>query len=117
MSSTATVPASVPAAFAPRTKKRARRAPSPVRWVPDSLRAFDLTPLAKGVRVPLDPVRPRGAPSAASLPYAYEERDSFDENAGPHPYHERGWRGRLPGPGLLGANVANVPAGGQILVF
>ena len=94
----------------PRSRKRARRAPTPERWVPDSLRTFDLTPLVKSTPVPLPPVRP------FSDTFNYEERDSFDENASPNPYHVTGWSGRLPGPGLMGTNVANT-TGGQLLVF
>ncbi|KAI0761653.1 hypothetical protein BD413DRAFT_588516 [Trametes elegans] len=93
-----------------RARKRARRAPSPVLWVPESLKAFDLTPLAKGTPVPLPPVRPFQENNRV------EERDSFDENASPTPYHPHGWKGRLPGPGLLGHNVAN-RAGGHLLIF
>ncbi|TBU48714.1 hypothetical protein BD309DRAFT_1015405 [Dichomitus squalens] len=94
----------------PRTRKRARRAPSPSDWVPDSLRLFDLTPMTKSTPVPLPPVRP------FNDTYNQEERDSFDENASLTPYHPQGWKGRLPGPGLLGNNVAN-RSGGQILIF
>ncbi|RPD58484.1 hypothetical protein L226DRAFT_718 [Lentinus tigrinus ALCF2SS1-7] len=96
----------------PRPRKRARRAPSPERWVPDSLRTFDLTPVAKSTPVPLPPVRP----FADSYNHLIEERDSFDENASATPYHPRGWKGRLPGPGLMGNNVAN-RSGGQLLIF
>ncbi|KAI0638930.1 hypothetical protein C8Q77DRAFT_17864 [Trametes polyzona] len=94
-----------------RSRKRARRAPSPSLWVPDSLKAFDLTPLAKGTPVPLPPVRPFQENNQL-----VEERDSYDENASANPYHPRGWKGRLPGPGLMGTNVAN-RAGGQLLIF
>ncbi|KAI8983324.1 hypothetical protein BD414DRAFT_78974 [Trametes punicea] len=93
-----------------RTRKRARRAPSPVLWVPDSLKAFDLTPLTKGTPIPLPPVRP------FQENHYVEERDSFDENASANPYHPRGWKGKLPGPGLMGNNVAN-RGGGQLLIF
>ncbi|KAI0762534.1 hypothetical protein C8Q74DRAFT_1371554 [Fomes fomentarius] len=96
-----------------RSRKRARRAPSPERWVPDSLRTFDLTPIQKSTPVPLPPVRP--FQDAYNNTY-YEERDSFDENAAANPYHPRGWKGRLPGPGLMGTNVAN-RSGGQLLIF
>ncbi|KAI1789177.1 hypothetical protein LXA43DRAFT_974402 [Ganoderma leucocontextum] len=94
----------------PRSRKRARRAPSPALWVPESLRTFDLTPITKGTPVPLPPVRP--FQDSQNL----EERDSFDENAAMTPYHPHGWKGRLPGPGLLGNNVAN-RSGGHILIF
>lgn len=96
-----------------RSRKRARRAPSPERWIPDSLRTFDLTPIQKSTPVPLPPVRP--FQDAYNNVY-YEERDSFDENAAANPYHPRGWKGRLPGPGLMGTNVAN-RSGGQLLIF
>ncbi|EIW65098.1 uncharacterized protein TRAVEDRAFT_16943 [Trametes versicolor FP-101664 SS1] len=95
-----------------RSRKRARRAPSPSLWVPESLKAFDLTPLAKGTPVPLPPVRPLRENNGTYI----EERDSFDENTGANPYHPRGWQGRLPGPGLMGTNVAN-RSGGQLLIF
>lgn len=95
-----------------RSRKRARRAPSPIRWVPESLKTFDLTPMTKGTPVPLPPVRPFQDMNV----YFFEERDSFDENTPVNPYHPRGWTGRLPGPGLLGNNVAN-RNGGQLLLF
>ncbi|KAI0367478.1 hypothetical protein BV20DRAFT_555444 [Pilatotrama ljubarskyi] len=94
-----------------RCRKRARRAPSPSLWIPDSLKAFDLTPLSKGTPVPLPPVRPFQENN-----HLIEERDSYDENASANPYHPRGWKGRLPGPGLMGNNVAN-RSGGQLLIF
>ncbi|TFK84866.1 hypothetical protein K466DRAFT_601659 [Polyporus arcularius HHB13444] len=96
----------------PRPRKRARRAPSPERWVPDSLRTFDLSPIAKSTPVPLPPVRP----FSDNYNQFFEERDSFDENASVNPYHPGGWKGRLPGPGLMGHNVAN-RSGGQLLIF
>ena len=74
------------------------------------MKAFDLTPLAKCTPVPLPPVRPFQESNHL------EERDSFDENASANPYHPRGWKGRLPGPGLMGNNVAN-RSGGQLLIF
>ncbi|KAI0757456.1 hypothetical protein C8Q80DRAFT_1265379 [Daedaleopsis nitida] len=95
-----------------RSRKRARRAPTPERWIPDSLRVFDLTPLTKATPVPLPPVRP----FQDSYNHVLEERDSFDENASTTPYHPRGWKGRLPGPGLTSQNVAN-RSGGQLLIF
>ncbi|KAL6298164.1 hypothetical protein BKA93DRAFT_812386 [Sparassis latifolia] len=96
----------------PTRAKRGRRAPSPSRWVPDSLKVFDLTPISKGTPVPLPPVQPFQDANA----HVWEERDSFDENADVAPYHPQGWRGRLPGPGLLGKDVANTSSEG-ILVF
>ncbi|EAU93620.2 hypothetical protein CC1G_02850 [Coprinopsis cinerea okayama7 len=73
--------------------KRRRRAPSPSRWVPLSLLSFNLMPedFYKSVQVPLPPVR-------RNLPR--EERDSWDENSSPRPYHPDHWKGVLPGPGL-----------------
>ncbi|KAH9927430.1 uncharacterized protein BXZ73DRAFT_102570 [Epithele typhae] len=106
-------PHSHPSHPPPTQRKRARRAPSPSRWVPPSLSAFDLTPLTSDAPMPLPPVHPFGCANASP---AYEERDSFDESADPHPYAARGWRGRLPGPGLLAANVTNT-SGGQLVIF
>ncbi|KZT09070.1 uncharacterized protein LAESUDRAFT_757236 [Laetiporus sulphureus 93-53] len=105
---------STPAASTDRAArpKRIRRAPSPSRWVPDSLRLFDLTPIVKSTPVPLPPVQP----AEDSNIQAYEERDSFDENLSPTPYHPNGWKGRLPGPGLMGKDVMNT-SGGRILIF
>jgi hypothetical protein len=73
--------------------KRRRRAPSPSRWVPLSLLSFNLSSEenARSVQVPLPPVR-------RHLPR--EERDSWDENCAPRPYHPEGWQGTLPGPGF-----------------
>lgn len=87
--------------------KRSRRAPSPCRWVPDSLRSFDLTPQTKSTPVPLPPVQPFGDS---------EERDSLDENVAVAPYHPLGWKGILPGPGVMERDIANT-SGGRILVF
>ncbi|KAI1787858.1 hypothetical protein LXA43DRAFT_895617, partial [Ganoderma leucocontextum] len=94
----------------PRPRKRARRAPSPVHWVPESLQMFNLTPVTTSTPVPLPPVRPSEDPDRL------EERDSFDENASLTPYHPQGWSGRLPGPGLLDSNVTQ-RSGGQIMTF
>jgi len=95
-----------------RKPKRSRRAPSPCRWIPESLKFFDLTPLSKGTPIPLSPVQPfQGNPHTWP-----EERDSYDENATENPYHPHGWNGRLPGPGLMGKDVANT-SGGRLLVF
>ncbi|KAJ3512179.1 hypothetical protein NMY22_g15411 [Coprinellus aureogranulatus] len=75
------------------TQKRRRRAPSPSRWVPLSLLSFNLVSedMYRSVSVPLAPVR-RNLPK--------EERDSWDENVAPTPYHPHVWKGVLPGPGL-----------------
>ncbi|TFK23711.1 hypothetical protein FA15DRAFT_446538 [Coprinopsis marcescibilis] len=73
--------------------KRRRRAPSPSRWVPLSLLQFNLISddFYRTVQVPMPPVR-------RCLPK--EERDSWDENTSPRPYHPESWDGVLPGPGL-----------------
>ncbi|OSD04148.1 hypothetical protein PYCCODRAFT_1364894 [Trametes coccinea BRFM310] len=98
--------------MASRPQKQARRAPAPVLWVPDSLKRFDLTPSTESALVPLPPVRPFQGSNQV------EERDSFDKNASVMPYHPRGWKGRLPGPGLLGDNVTDrTRSGGQVLIF
>ncbi|GJE89184.1 Zinc-finger domain-containing protein [Phanerochaete sordida] len=97
-------------ADAPRPKRR-RRAPSPSRWVPESLRAFDLTPYAKATPVPLPPVAPHGA---------LEERDSFvryDARAGARLYHPSGWTGRLPGPALLEPEGLGGAMGARMLII
>lgn len=77
--------------------KRHRRAPSPVYWIPTSLKGFNLRSeeFHKCTPVPLPPVSP--------CTYPYEERDSWDENVGAEPYHPREWdkKGRLPGPAIL----------------
>ncbi|KAG6885505.1 hypothetical protein C0993_000755 [Termitomyces sp. T159_Od127] len=100
--------------------KRRRRAPSPSRWVPASLLSFNLNPpeAKKCTPVPLPPVR-RNLPK--------EERDSWDENVSSTPYHPRGWKNVLPGPGLglgLGKDVRNLNIGsnggymlGRVLVL
>ncbi|KAG6901999.1 hypothetical protein C0995_005799 [Termitomyces sp. Mi166 len=101
--------------------KRRRRAPSPSRWVPPSLLSFNLTPpeAKKCTPVPLPPVR-RNLPK--------EERDSWDENVSSTPYHPRGWKNVLPGPGLGlglgGKDVRNLNIGnnggymlGRVLVL
>ncbi|PPQ63546.1 hypothetical protein CVT24_004776 [Panaeolus cyanescens] len=92
--------------------KRRRRATSPDRWVPASLRNFNLQSEAsyQSTPVPLPPVR-RNPPR--------EERDSWDENVSHLPYHPCGWSGVLPGPGLSqglglgGKDVRNVNFGGR----
>lgn len=92
--------------------KRVRRAPSPSHWIPESLKMFDLAPTAKSTPVPLSPVRPFSDPNGR----VWEERDSYDENVAPAPYHPSGWKGVLPGPGLMGKDVANT-SGGRLLIF
>lgn len=99
-------------AKAPNAPKRRRRAPSPSLWVPFSLRTFNLISeeLKKAVPVPLPPV--------CFNPPA-EERNSWDENVGPTPYHPCGWKGVLPGPGLKqgmgtrGKDAKNLNLGGS----
>ena len=100
------------------TAKRRRRAPSPTRWIPFSLLAFDLTPAEyhKSTPVPLPPVKP------SMNGQWIEERNSWDENVGIAPYHTD-WTGKLPGPGfrighgfgLGGRDVANLGAGGYFM--
>ncbi|KAF9017111.1 hypothetical protein BDP27DRAFT_1440563 [Rhodocollybia butyracea] len=100
--------------------KRRRRAPSPSRWVPNSLRGFILEELQRAASVPLPPV----------VPSAYEERNSWDENVGMAPYHPREWafKPQLPGPGMGtyafgGRDVRNISGGsreqmlGRLIVF
>jgi len=79
------------------TAKRRRRAPSPMRWVPDSLLAFDLCPIeaTKATSVPLPPVMP-------ARDHPFEERNSWDTSFGRRPYHPEEWLGKLPGPGFVG---------------
>ncbi|KAJ6569216.1 hypothetical protein B0H19DRAFT_692042 [Mycena capillaripes] len=113
---------------APAPRKRRRRPPSPTRWIPASLRSFNIlapevTPAA---RVPLKPVSPRRARAAYSRPGSDvgsddgpewdEERDSYNENVGRAPYHPSDWdkTHRLPGPlpdlvkfgGAIGGNYS-----------
>lgn len=79
--------------------KRHRRAPSPSNWIPPSLLGFNLKPedFKKSVPVPLPPV----------VPSKTEERNSWDENVDASPYHPRGWKHKLPGPGLgMGLGLA-----------
>ncbi|KAF5392203.1 hypothetical protein D9757_001419 [Collybiopsis confluens] len=100
--------------------KRRRRAPSPSRWIPESLRGYILEGLQKTTPIPLPPVKPS----------VYEERNSWDENVGDAPYHPREWdcKPRLPGPGvhnfLFGGrdvqNIGNVGREqilGRVMVF
>ncbi|KAJ6488282.1 hypothetical protein C8R47DRAFT_1216085 [Mycena vitilis] len=110
---------------APTPRKRRRRPPSPSRWIPASLRSFNiLAPeVQPAAKVPLDPVSPRRARQAHSRiesdttdgPQWDEERDSWDENVGRTPYHPSDWEKthRLPGPacvvkfgGALGGNYS-----------
>ena len=100
-------------AFRPRApkRKRRRRAPSPSRGVPDSLRTFDLTPYAKGTPVPLPPVQP----FHDQRNRVEEERDSFDQSFPSTPYHPDHWCGKLPGPALLEREMNQM--GGTVLVF
>ncbi|KAJ8088810.1 hypothetical protein PM082_014056 [Marasmius tenuissimus] len=74
-------------------QKRRRRAPSPSRWIPNSLSSFNLEVAQKTVTIPLPPVSPS----------EWEERNSYDENVGTSPYHPREWQYKpwLPGPGLV----------------
>jgi hypothetical protein len=64
----------------------------------------------RSVSVPLPPVR-RNLPK--------EERDSWDENVSPTPYHPSGWKGVLPGPGLpslqglRGKDMSKMPFNGH----
>ncbi|KAF7292643.1 C2H2 conidiation transcriptional factor [Mycena indigotica] len=84
-----------------RTPKRRRRPPSPSRWVPPSLRSFNLLPpeASPPANLPLDPVSPARS-EAGPLWAAYEDRDSYDENVGSAPYRDAEWnkKRRLPGP-------------------
>ncbi|KAF8150398.1 hypothetical protein K438DRAFT_440864 [Mycena galopus ATCC 62051] len=93
---------------APVPRKRRRRPPSPSRWIPASLRAFNLlaAEVIPAAPVPLLPVSPRydsDTGSDLSGPQWDEERDSWDENVGSAPYHPRDWEKthRLPGPGVV----------------
>jgi len=93
------------------TFKRRRRAPSPSRWIPFSLLAFDLSPieLQKSTPVPLPPVTP--VPASVRTVWS-EERDSWDENVGVAPYDRYEYKGTLPGPGL-GMNYNTGTFGGR----
>jgi hypothetical protein len=92
----------------PEPKKRTRRAHSPARWIPASLQGLMLDAPAGVAPMPLPPVTPyivRVQPSASGaedvqqyngLPttkfkdgkeYVWEERNSFDQNVHPTPYH------------------------------
>lgn len=114
-----------PSDIKPVIQKRRRRAPSPSQWIPYSLSHFNLSSeeLQKSAPIPLPPVR-------RCLPR--EERDSWDENVNATPYHPRGWKNVLPGPGhgmgvfpaFGGRDVRNLNIGGngsymlgRVLVF
>ncbi|KDQ52981.1 hypothetical protein JAAARDRAFT_183631 [Jaapia argillacea MUCL 33604] len=95
--------------------KRRRRAPSPSLWIPESLRDFNLAFYPKTASMPLPPVVSYGTPDTGSM---WEERNSYDnedEDENCNFYHPRGWKGTLPGPGLLGRDVLNTK--GKLLVF
>ncbi|KZV77428.1 hypothetical protein PENSPDRAFT_730263 [Peniophora sp. CONT] len=93
-------------------KRRARRAPSPERWVPESLRTFNLTTVDMGCSVPLPPVLPSQGHAGM-----IEERDSYEEIPSDKPYHPEGWRGRLPGPGLRDIITSGVSSMGRLVFF
>ncbi|TDL22386.1 hypothetical protein BD410DRAFT_788656 [Rickenella mellea] len=90
----------------PSKPKRRRRAPSPSRWIPESLRDFDLSPCKKEAPMPLPAVRPQEA-VINGVVYIVEERDSFERNISSHPYHPDGWSGKLPGPAPPPSDVTN----------
>ncbi|KAH7909757.1 hypothetical protein BJ138DRAFT_1154505 [Hygrophoropsis aurantiaca] len=89
--------------------KRRRRAPSPSQWIPTSLLPFNLFSIdfAKSTSVPLPPV---SAFKDTTSDEWIEERNSWDENVAPTPYHPCGWGGTLPGPGIGfgGKDVGNM---------
>ncbi|KIK92079.1 hypothetical protein PAXRUDRAFT_830306 [Paxillus rubicundulus Ve08.2h10] len=89
--------------------KRRRRAPSPSQWIPQSLVDFNITPAeyTKPTRIPLPPVT---AFKDTTSNQWIEERNSWDDNVDPLPYHPCGWSGTLPGPaiGLGGKDVMNL---------
>ncbi|KAI0078515.1 hypothetical protein K474DRAFT_1706405 [Panus rudis PR-1116 ss-1] len=91
--------------------KRRRRKPSPFRWIPDSLKVFDLTRSNRSTPIPLPPIQPYHD-TRSSL---WEERNSFDDAVGIRPYHPKDWCGKLPGPGLLKNETMKM--GGTLLVF
>lgn len=96
-------------------QKRRRRAPSPSQWIPYSLSHFNLSSeeLQKSSPIPLPPVR-------RCLPR--EERDSWDENVNTTPYHPRGWKNVLPGPGhsfysgFCSRNLNNIGGNGSYIL-
>ncbi|KIK21020.1 hypothetical protein PISMIDRAFT_29985 [Pisolithus microcarpus 441] len=95
--SSTTPPSATDSAPKPPTKRR-RRAPSPSQWVPQSLAHHNILPFEyKGTPVPLPPV----SPTRDTLNNEWiEERNSWDDDTTPSPYHPYGWKGILPGPGL-----------------
>ncbi|KAH9920303.1 uncharacterized protein B0H18DRAFT_1213431 [Fomitopsis serialis] len=95
-----------------RKERRPRRKKSPMRWVPDSLKLYDLTLTNKATPVPLPSVRPFVDSNGKVL----EERDSYNPDVHDTPYHPRGWMGRLPGPGLMDAG-GSVASSGRLLIF
>ncbi|KAK7019733.1 hypothetical protein VNI00_017973 [Paramarasmius palmivorus] len=99
-STSSSPPRNTVASARPAAQKRRRRAPSPSRWIPNSLRNFVLEAPVKTSCIPLPPVRPS----------QWEERNSYDENVGSAPYHPREWQynPKLPGPGLFsGSGLGN----------
>jgi len=62
--------------------------------------------------VPLEPVLPfRDAQQ-------FEERNSYEEDMPHNPYHPEGWKGKLPGPGLVSKDVLNTTmALGRLMSF
>lgn len=99
-------------ASAPKKERRPRRKRSLSRWVPDSLKLYDLTPTKKGTPLPLPPVRPFVDSNGKVL----EERDSYSPDVSDSPYHPRGWIGRLPGPALTDTS-GPLASSGRLLVF
>ena len=99
-------------ATAPKKERRPRRKRSQSRWVPDSLKLYDLAPLSKATPLPLPPVRPFLDSNGKLL----EERDSYSADASENPYHPRGWIGRLPGPALMDTS-GSLASSGRLLVF
>lgn len=97
---------------APKKERRARRKKSQERWVPDSLKLYDLTPTKKATPLPLPPVRPFVDSNGKVL----EERDSYCPDASDNPYHPHGWMGRLPGPALTDT-CGPLASSGRLLVF
>ncbi|KAI0321454.1 hypothetical protein OF83DRAFT_1080923 [Amylostereum chailletii] len=107
--SISTVEAAAGATVGTTRKRRSRRAPSPVIWVPNSLSRFAIGSVKKACQMPLEPVLPFHDDKC------WEERDSYEEQPSELPYHPDGWRGRLPGPGLR--DIMNTTLGTGRLVF
>ena len=99
-------------ASTPKKERRPRRKRSQSRWVPDSLKLYDLAPVGKATPLPLPPVRPFLDSNGKVL----EERDSYSSDASENPYHPLGWIGRLPGPGLMDTS-GSLASSGRLLVF